>query len=162
MVKYHKTVGKIKALLDESGVDYECFEHEAVRTSEEAQKVRNDCSLKQGAKAIIIKVKKNGEKSYKMLVMPGDKKFDSKKIKKELGFKNTSFASEEEVKEVTGGILPGGVPPFGNLFGIKVFVDKSLFDNKEIVFNAGDRRFSIKMTAVDYKKIVDPQVVSIC
>jgi len=53
------------------------------------------------------------------------------------------------------------VPPFGNLFDIEVIVDPQLFENEKIVFNAGDKSFSVGMYSKDYLQLVDPQVVSI-
>ena len=61
-----------------------------------------------------------------MLVFPADLKFDSKKAKTAIGAKSISFATEEEVAQVTGGIQVGGVPPFGNLFDLPVYADQSL------------------------------------
>jgi Aminoacyl-tRNA editing domain len=59
------------------------------------------------------------------------------------------------------GIQPGAVPPLGNLFNLEVIADPALFENKKIVFNAGDRTFSIAMKSADYQQIVQPQVRSI-
>ncbi len=160
-MEYHITVSKIKELLELSGYWFETFEHEAVRTSEEAAKIRIGYSLKQGAKAIIVRVKTSGEKYFAMLVLPGDSRFNTDKTKKLLNAKDIRFATEEEVGEITDGILPGGVPPFGNLFGLRVIVDPSLFENEKIVFNAGDRRFSIAMRSEDYKILVKPEIESI-
>lgn len=62
---------------------------------------------------------------------------------------------------LTDGVEVGGVPPFGNLFGLKVIADRRLFENEKIVFNAGDRRFSIAMRSSDYKRLVDPDIADI-
>lgn len=162
MQKYHKTVEQIISLLTESGVWFETFEHEPVRTSEEASRVRTGYSIKQGAKAIIIRLKKSeSDKSFAMLVLPGDQKFNTDNVKRLSGAKDIRFASEEEVSRITDGILPGGVPPFGNLFNLEVIADPSLFNNEKIVFNAGDKSFSVGMKSEDYKNIVKPKVVSI-
>jgi prolyl-tRNA editing enzyme YbaK/EbsC (Cys-tRNA(Pro) deacylase) len=162
-MEYHPTVEKIKSVLTENSSWFETFEHEPVRTSEEASKVRTGYTLEQGAKAIIARVKEPGKgKKFVMFVMPAHRKFDSEKIKNNLGLNDVRFATEEEVAEITNGILPGGVPPFGNLFGLEVFVDQTLFNNEKIVFNAGDRRYSIGMRSEDYKKIVNPIVSDIC
>ncbi|SRR5258706_3827819 len=162
MKNYHQTVGKIVSLLKENNYWYETFEHEPVRTSEEAVKTRPGYTLKQGAKAIIIKVKiPNVGKSFMMLVFPANERFNNDKLKTFLGAKETRFATEKEVGEITNGIQPGGVPPFGNLFGLKVIVDTSLFLNEKIVFNAGDRSFSLAMKSQDYKTIVNPQIADI-
>lgn len=160
--KYHPLVQEILDLLKKEHCWHETFEHQAVRTSEEAAKIRVGCSLKQGAKAIIVRVKRSKrDKEFVMLVLPGDKRFDTAKVKSLLAAKDIRLATEEEVEKLTNGVRVGGVPPFGNLFGMKVFVDKSLFDNEKIIFNAGDRRFSIAMRSKDYKDLVKPTVVNI-
>ena len=161
-MQYHNVVNKIKDLLVKNDYWFEEFEHEPVRTSEEAAKVRTGYSLHQGAKAIIIRAKKSKtNKFFVMLVFPGDLKFDSSKVKEILNVKDIRFATEDEIKEITDGVQLGGVPPFGNLFNLEVLVDKKLFNNEKIVFNAGDRRVSIAIKTEDYKKLVNPKIVDI-
>ena len=158
-MEYHGVVSKIVALLKTGGYWFETFEHEPVRTSEEAAKVRTGDSQAQGAKDMIVRVKKSAsEKSFAMLVLPGDKRLDFAKVKQLFGARDIRFATEEEVVKLTGGGLPGGVPPFGNLFGLPVIADPCLFENEKIVFNAGDRRFSIAMKSDDYKRMVGVRV----
>ncbi len=161
-MEYHPAVEKIKHTLTEQGIEFETFEHEAVRTSEEAAKIRTGYTLKQGAKAIIIRAKESGKvKKFVMLVVPADRRFDTGKVRRNAGLTDIRFATETEVGEVTGGVLPGGVPPFGNLFSLEVFADERLFENERIVFNAGDRSYSIAMRSSDYQKVVNPKVVDI-
>jgi prolyl-tRNA editing enzyme YbaK/EbsC (Cys-tRNA(Pro) deacylase) len=160
-VEYHKVTNKIVGILTEAGLWFETFEHEPVRTSEEAAKIRTGYTLNQGAKTIIIRVKADGKRYFVMLVIPGDKKFDSEKVKDLLGSRDIRFATEEEVDEVTGGVRPGGVPPFGNIFDLKVIADHKLFGNEKIIFNAGDKRFSVAMKSADYRDLVKPEIESI-
>ena len=54
----HDAVGRIKALLDAEACWYETFQHQPVRTSEEAAATRPGYGLHQGAKAIILRVKR--------------------------------------------------------------------------------------------------------
>lgn len=154
---YHPVTEKISNLLRERNVWFETFEHEPVRTSEEAAAVRPEYTISQGSKALIVRVKKDGKKSFAMVVVPGDKKFDAKKLRSAFGLQDLRFATEAEVGEITGGVLPGGVPPFGNIFGLTVYADNAVFQNDRIIFNAGDRAFSIGMYAKDYDAIVTPQ-----
>lgn len=159
---YHPVTKQITDLLKKNNCWFETFEHEPVQTSEEAAKVRTGYTLSQGAKAIIVRVKiSNSEKKFVMLVMPGDKRFDNDKVKTIFGAKDIRFATVEEVVSLTGGVQTGGVPPFGNLFGLEVFADCKLFENEKIVFNAGDRRFSVAMRVEDYKTLVNPKIESI-
>ena len=157
----HPIHQQITDILSENNCWFEEFEHAAVRTSEEAAKTRPGYTLQQGAKAIIVRAKiPNEGKKFVMLVMPADQKFDSNKVKQVLRAKDIRFATEDEVEEITKGVRPGGVPPFGNLFGLEVISDKSLYSNEKIVFNAG-RTSSIGMKSADYKQLAQPQVAEI-
>src|SRR3990170_5275239 len=137
-MKYHPVVQRIINLLKENNFWFETFEHAPVKTSEEAAKVRTGYTLAEGAKAMIVRIKeKNGDKYFLMLVLPGDKKINIDKVKKDLNAKDIRFADQDEIKEITGSVAIGGIPPFGNLFGLKVIVDPSVSANEKIIFNAG-------------------------
>ncbi|HEY9583207.1 MAG TPA: YbaK/EbsC family protein [Candidatus Paceibacterota bacterium] len=158
MIQYHPVVAEITKLLAQHNVLFKTFEHAPVSTSEEAARLRPEYSLHQGAKALIVKTKPKG---FLMLVVPGDMRFNESKVRLALDIREIRFAKESEVSEITGGVQVGGVPPFGNLFNLPVYVDKSVLENEEIIFNAGDRAYSIAMKSADYKNIVNPNVVEI-
>ncbi|MEK6904496.1 MAG: YbaK/EbsC family protein [Nanoarchaeota archaeon] len=145
-------VESIKKILEKNKVEFKLFEHEPTPTSEIAAKVRG-VDLKTGAKAMVLRYKGN----FCMCVLRATEKIDFKKMKTILNTKSISFATAEEVKKVTD-CIPGGVPPFGNLFNIPVYADKQIFDNKVINFNAGTQTQSIQMKAEDWKRIVNPIV----
>ncbi len=156
---YHPVTKQITELLRSNNCWFETFEHAPVRTSEEAARLRPEFSLHQGAKALIVKTGSSGKETrFVMLVFPADLRFNAKKVKAMLGVKEINFATEEEVGAATGGIFVGGVPPFGNLFNLPVFADESLFGNERMIFNAGDRSFSVAMLPADYRKLVNPTV----
>lgn len=161
-VKYHPLAEKIKQILEKNHCWFECFEHEPVRTSEEAARVRTAYSLHQGAKAMIVRVKNSEQdKRFVMLAFPADLRFDNEKVKALLRVKDVRLATEQEVSSITSGVELGGVPPFGNLFGLEIIADPKLFENEKMVFNAGDRRFSIAMRSEDYQGLVKPAVADI-
>src|ERR1035437_6736673 len=154
---YHPTVKKITSLLTENKCWFETFEHAPVRTSEEASKLRTGYTMHQGAKAIIARVKEAGKgKYFAMFVIPGDRKFDPAKIKEQFGLNYCRLETKEELAKITEGILPGGVPPFGNLFDLDVIMDNEVLENEKIVFNAGDKSFSVAMKSTDYVRLVNP------
>jgi|SRR3989344_1603565 len=171
MEKYHPVASQIKKFIEDAGIWHEVFEHEPVTTSEDASKVRTGYVLSQGVKALVVKAKLNNIKQFIMVCVPGDKKFSAEKLKKNFSITDTRFASEDEVAEITGGIKRGGVPPFGNLFGLPIFADVGIFNNdptsqgfdgaRKIIFNAGDRSFSVAMLSADWQKLVNPQVAEI-
>ena len=153
-----ETFESIKKLLDEANVAYELFIHDHVHTSEDAAKVRGT-NIEQAAKAIVLKEKKTGD--FFMFVVGGDRRIDLKIVKKEiLGVKNVSLAPPDEILERTGCTV-GSVPPFGNLFGIKVYFDKHLLETQdEIVFSAGTHNDSIKMKTKEYVRVLQPTIAS--
>lgn len=158
----HDIFHQILKIVQDGGYWYETFEHhQKVRTSEEAAALRPNYTLAEGAKALIVRVKvPNIGKKFVQVVVPGDKKFDSKKLKEAVGANDLRFATEAEVAEITKGVQPGGVPPFGNIFGIEVYADKGIFANQKMIFNAG-RDASIAIKSEDYLEVVRPVVSSI-
>lgn len=151
---------KIINLLKEKHIDFKSINHASVKTSEEAKNVRKDFSLSQGAKAILIKSKQNKKIKFVLLVLPADKKINSKAVRKILNASSISFASLNEVSEITNGVLPGAIPPFGSIFNLETYCDKDLFLNDFIVFNAGLRTFSIYLKSKDYNDVEKPIICS--
>jgi len=143
---------KIINLLKEKNVAYDAIEHEEVKTSEEAAKVRNN-PLHEGAKALIFLA----DNKPIQIIVPGDAKVDKEKVKAELKVEKLKMASIEEAEKISGAKV-GGIPPFGNLFdpAIQVYVSSILLTNEFIEFNAGDRGKSIRMKAVAWKELVNP------
>lgn len=161
-MKFHPVTEEIKATLANNDCWFETFEHEPVRTSEEAAETRPGYTLEQGAKAIVVRAKRSKrDKWFVMLVLPAHLRFDNSKVKALLDVSDIRFATPAEITTLTAGVEVGGVPPFGNLFDIDVIADPKLFENERIVFNAGDRRFSVAMKSADYRALVEPEVADI-
>jgi Ala-tRNA(Pro) deacylase len=55
----------------------------------------------------------------------------------------------------------GAMPPFGNLFGLPLIVDRTLEDDTNIAFQAGTHTESIRMKYLDFKRLARPQVADI-
>jgi Ala-tRNA(Pro) deacylase len=135
---------QLHARLTEAGIPFTVLRHEPVYTSEQAAAVRG-VPLSSGAKALVVKA---GER-FVMLVIPADRKLDSKKARVGIGVKAIRFATKEEVLQLTG-LEPGSIPPFGSLFGLPTYVDPALALNASINFNAADHSISIQMAHADY------------
>jgi Ala-tRNA(Pro) deacylase len=50
------------------------------------------------------------------------------------------------------------MPPTGNLFGIAVYVDRSLRQDGDIVFNAGTHALTTRMAFDDCVRLVNPRM----
>jgi Ala-tRNA(Pro) deacylase len=66
--------------------------------------------------------------------------------------------TEEEIKGLFPDCELGAMPPFGNLYGLPVYVDQSLAEDKEIVFQAGTHSEAIRMRYWDFASLVFPVV----
>ncbi len=159
---YHPVVQQIISLLDRNHYWYQTFEHQPVITSQQAAALRVGYSIKQGIKAMIIRVKiTNNDKKFVMLCLPADRKFDEQLVKNYFSAKDIRLATEEEISKLTDNVQRGGVPPFGNLFHLLVLADPAIFTNEKVIFNAGDRRYSIAMKSADYHHLVQPRLIQL-
>src|SRR5205823_3315744 len=141
--------------LRDKGIPVTILHHEPVYTSEQAAAVRGT-SLASGAKALVVKA---GER-FVMLVLPADRKLDSRKARETLGVKALRFATKEEVQELTG-LQPGSIPPFGSLFQLPTYCDPALAENASINFNAGDHSISVQMSYRDYEAVEKPRLAAV-
>ena len=57
--------------------------------------------------------------------------------------------------------MPGSVPPFGSLLGLKTFVDPHLAENDIIHFNAGSLTDSVSMRYEDWLAVEKPVIIEI-
>lgn len=146
----------IVRLLEETHTAYEKFEHEPVFTSEEAAAVRG-VSMSQAAKALLFKTKEN---NFVLVVLPGDKRADSRKLKDHLHTKSLRFATPKEV-EAQMGCKIGSCYPLGVIAGLRTLVDESLGQNVEIFFNPGRHDVSIKMKYDGYIGLAQAERVTI-
>jgi len=146
---------KIEDLLSGLKITYRKFEHEPVTTSEDAARIR-DKDISTGAKALIFIA--DGEPI--LVVVPGDKRFNTKKFKLDFKIKDLYMADAEKLKEVTG-LIKGAVPPIGKIFGIKTYFDQSFTNKDTVAFNAGSLTISIEMAAADLITAADPIIADI-
>ena len=51
----------------------------------------------------------------------------------------------------------GAMPPFGNLYGLDVFVEESLSEDEEIAFNAGSHTELIRIPFALFEQLVHPR-----
>jgi Ala-tRNA(Pro) deacylase len=53
------------------------------------------------------------------------------------------------------------MPPFGNLYGMPVYVAQKLADDQDIAFTAGTHSELIRMDYGDFERLVQPSVVPV-
>ncbi|MCP4294649.1 MAG: YbaK/EbsC family protein [Proteobacteria bacterium] len=145
---------KLKNCLEEHHIWYNSIKHSIAYTSQEIAE-QTHVSGKEFAKTLIIKQ----DSKLVMVVIPADRRLDLKKLKKNLGATNIELAAEEEFRELFPDCEMGAMPPFGNLYGMDVYLAKAMVEGEEISFNAGTHSDIVKLSFEDYAKLVHPIIM---
>jgi Ala-tRNA(Pro) deacylase len=145
---------KLKEVLDRAKIPYEVYNHRSAFTAQEtAQCLHN--SGKQMAKVVML----NADGCFLMAVVPANRTVNLKKVEAALDASRVSVAFEDEFAALFPSCEVGAMPPFGNLFGLPVYVDASLETQGDIFFNAGNHRQTVRLDYADFKKLANPIVV---
>lgn len=145
---------KLKKFLDENDVKYVTITHSAAVTSLE---IAASAHVKgqQLAKTVIVKL----DGKMAMAVLPANYAVDLDLLQLETESTTAELAAEEEFAPLFAGCEAGAMPPFGNLYGLPVYVEQSLSVNESIAFNAGTHRELVKMSYKDFVRLVEPVVI---
>ena len=81
---------------------------------------------------------------------------DFEELRAMLGGQDVRLAEEPEFRDLFPGCDTGAMPPFGNLYGLPVYADRSLERDEEIVFNAGTHTLTVKIAFRDFQALVNP------
>ncbi len=147
-------LASLTEFLDAHSVAYVVISHSPAYTAQGVAGLAH-ISGKELAKTVIVKL----DGKLVMAVLPAKFHVDFELLRKMAHAKTVALASEDEFKDRFPECETGAMPPFGNLYGIPVFADDSLENDKEIAFNAGTHRELIRMTWTDFKKLVQPKVI---
>ncbi len=93
-----------------------------------------------------------------LAVLPADTLIDLERLRAVAGTRDIRFASEREFGPLYPDCETGAMPPLGPLYGQRVFVDRSLTGDQEIVFNAGSHTEAIRIRYDDFARVVQPTV----
>lgn len=155
-------------LLKDSKVKYEVVKHKTVYTAlDKANTLR--IKPKEVVKTVVLKLNAGKFAQYVVASIPADKNFDKEKFKKLYNdrlkkavktegkvfkaVKEIDFAAEAIIKKNIIKIKKGGtVAPFGSLYKLPAFIDKSLLKAKKLVINAGGFEESIRIAGNQLKK----------
>lgn len=96
-----------------------------------------------------------------MLVLPASHRADLAKVQARVGPSRLRLASEHEFADRFADCELGAMPPFGNMYGLAVYVDRSLTLDQAIVFQAGTHSETIQISYADFERLVKPIVVDI-
>lgn len=149
-------IQKLKDFLDDHGVKYTLISHSPAFT---AQEIAESAHIPGKWLAKTVMVKLDGK--IAMAVLPATCRVDLDLLKVAASARMAELASEDEFKYLFRGCAVGAMPPFGNLFGVPVYVADILREDEEIAFNAGTHSELMRLTYRDFERLVKPTVARI-
>ena len=145
---------RLKECLDSHGIPYTTIDHSPAYTAQEIAHASH-ISGNDIAKTVIAKV--NSE--MVMIVLPASDMVVLDFLRDALGNQNVELATEAEFRDRFPECELGAMPPFGNLFGMDVFVSERLTLESQIAFNAGTHTELLQMSYRDFDQLVKPRVI---
>ena len=144
---------RLKEYLDNAKVSYEVVTHAETYTAPALAQTLH-VPGKELAKTVMLKV---GER-FVMTVLPANWKVDLRRLRDIFQTHHVRLATEEEFKGLFPDCEIGAMPPFGNLYGLEVYVDQALTADEEIVFPAGTYQDAVRLRYEDFANLVHPSV----
>jgi Ala-tRNA(Pro) deacylase len=129
--------------LNESKVSYEILHHPEAFT---AQKIAQAEHVRGRHHAKVVMVKSGSE--HFMTVLPADHRIDLEKLQQITG-RTPLLENEDNFMSLFQACAPGTMPPFGKLYGLPTYVDRSLSQQDYVVFEAGTHTDAIKLSYRD-------------
>jgi Ala-tRNA(Pro) deacylase len=144
-------VQKLKKCLDENGVKYVSIQHSPAYTAQEVAASAHVPGHEM-AKTVVVKI----DGKMAMAVLPASEHVDLDRLKDEVGAKTLLLASEDEFRNAFPDCELGAMPPFGNLYGMDVYVSEKLTEHESISFNAGSHTELIRLAYSEFERLARP------
>ena len=145
---------RLKEFLDNNNIKYVIIYHSRAFTAKETATSAH-IPGKELAKTVMVKI----DDKMAMAVLPAYHKINFDLLKAATKSSKVELASEKEFKDLFPECEVGAMPPFGNFYGMNVYVTESLAEDEEIAFNAGSHRELVKMAYKDFERLVKPKLV---
>jgi Ala-tRNA(Pro) deacylase len=149
---------RLEGYLRENGAPFEVQHHARAITAQEVAATEHTPG-KMFAKTVMV-LPADEEKPI-MLVLPAPYHVNLQKAAAALDAREVLLAEEEEFEESFPDCEVGAMPPFGNLYGVSVYVDKALSEDEAIVFRAGTHTDTMSVSYADFEQLVEPTVAEL-
>jgi Ala-tRNA(Pro) deacylase len=139
--------------LKEARVPYTTFRHPPAFTAQ-AEAAVSHVPGRSWAKTVVC----FADEEPILAVLPAPFIVDLEQLRLLVRARTLRLARETEFQTLYPDCQPGAMPPFGNLYLQRVFVDQSLVGEADMVFNAGTHTDAIRMHYGDFADVVHPIV----
>ena len=145
---------KVRTYLDGLHVKYVVIGHSPAYTALETAHLAH-ISGQELAKTVLVKV----DGGVAMAILPASCQIDFELFRRSIGARSVELATEAELRDLFPDCELGAMPPFGNLYGLPVFVAERLTERDDIAFNAGSHSVLFQMAYADFARLARPTVV---
>ncbi len=114
--------------------------------------------LEMVCKTLIVKATGN---IYWIAIVPGDQRFDPRRMAAAIGVRHADLADPAEAEKVTG-YRVGGICPFAMRRKLPLMIEESLLALDTIIVNGGRRGVLIEMATEELVQLLDAQPADIC
>lgn len=150
-------IRRLREFLDSHGVKYFVVSHSPAYTAQEIAAAAH-VPGKELAKTVMVSI----EGKLAMAVLPASRQLDLERLRDFVGTRDVELAGEQEFAILFLECEIGAMPPFGNLYGLDVYVAEELEEDDDIAFNAGFHTELVRLAYRDFKRLVNPVVVDLC
>lgn len=144
----------LRNLLEANDVQYVTINHAPAFTAQEVAATAH-ISGQKVAKTVMAKL----DGKLTMIVVPAAHRVDLESLRRQTGAHRVELAREDEFRGAFPECELGAMPPFGNLYGMDVFVEKDLAQNDTIAFNAGAHDELMSLAYKDFERLARPRVL---
>ncbi|MCC6397244.1 MAG: YbaK/EbsC family protein [Bacteroidetes bacterium] len=145
---------RLTDFLDGHKLKYVLIQHSPAFTAREVA-VTAHIPFHELAKTVVLTV----DDAHMLAILPATEMVNLAFLRDALKTPAVHLTNESEFNALFPDCEVGAMPPFGNLFDMKVIVSASLAEDEEIAFNAGSHRDLIKMAYEDFDRLVRPRVL---
>lgn len=146
-------VQRLKEFLDKERVKYVTITHSPAHT---AQEIAASAGVAGRELAKTVMVKLDGRMAMAVITAVGHVDLD--RLAAFAGARRADLASEAEFKGLFPSCEVGAMPPFGNLYGMPVYMSDRLARDREIAFNAGSATELVRVATQDFVRLAKPLV----
>jgi Ala-tRNA(Pro) deacylase len=143
-------LARLRGFLDENAVEYTVVSHSAALTGQHRAEMLD---LPGARVAKMVMARTGGGMVMVVLAAPQDLVLS--RLAKAVGGE-VSLAHEEEFTPLFPDCDAGAMPPFGNLYGVRVYVDERLAAQPTVAVPAGTYTESITLRFADFGHLVNP------
>ena len=107
------------------------------------------------AKTVVLQ----GKTQCYLGVLPASYQVDLSRFGQIVG-EAVELASEQRIQELFPDCELGAIPPFGKLYGLPTYIDRTLTGHRDFVFQAGGHSNALRMNYQDFEGLSQPEICS--